>query len=223
MKRAILLAVAFLAFATVTAAPTHAGAILGATSVTSPQGDFGGSAELANIINQTGLSATYTSGITDFDTFTAATTHEDLSGTGFTGTESSGPQQFTFDLGLMSLIDGLAIWNTASVGAITSFRVLYDTDADFGNGTSGELLGSTPLGAAGPAQVFSFGSVSTRYIHVEGLTSLEPPDYYGLGEVAFRSAGVSPIPEPSTLISGGIAVGLMAVAGLRRRRTRSAD
>ena len=203
-------AFAFMAFGAV---PASAGVIIGATSVSSPQGDFGGDFPLVNIINQSGLSAAYTSGVTDFATYTASATHEGLAGTGFTNTESAGPQQFTFDLGSIQSIDAIAIWNTASVGAVTRIEVLFDSDADFGNGTSGVLVAASALGAAGPANVFSFSSTATRFVHINGLATLQSPDFYGLGEVMFSSAA---IPEPGTLAILGL--GLAGLAAMRRRK-----
>ena len=86
MKKIIFIVSIFMA------SSANAGLITSATSVSSPQGEFGGTFQLDNIINQSGLSAGYTSGVTDFTTFTSGTTHDALNGTGFTGTESVGPQ-----------------------------------------------------------------------------------------------------------------------------------
>jgi len=208
-----LSAVMILSFAAFAPRADAATPIVGAVSVTSPQGDSGGTFALTNTINQTGLSALYVSGVTDFATFTASTTHDGLVGTGFTTEESNGPQQFTFDLGTPKPIDGIVIWNTTSVGRITSFNLFSDVDPIFGNGTSAQLLPVTVIGnGGGLGYVFSFAQTNTRYIHVNGTNSLEPPDFYGLGEVAFRA-----VPEPVTLAMSICAVLVLPAVRLRRR------
>lgn len=212
MKRRLVAICIVLAAASI----ANADIMIGAVSVSSPQGNIGGIHDIGNIINQSGLSAAYTSGVTDFATFAAGTTHLGLTGTGFTGSETQGPQQFTFDLGAVTLINGVAVWNTTSVGAISSFSLLADTDSDFGNGVSATLVAATALATPGspvPAQVFSFAPTATRYVHFNGLSSLAPPDYYGLGEVAF-----SVVPTPSAVLLGCIGLG-MASRRLKRRKT----
>ncbi len=189
-----------------------AGVIIGATSVSSPQGSLGPAFGLVNIINQSYLSAAYTSGVTDFATFTATTTADGIDGTGFTNTENSGPQTFTFDLGSIQSIAGIAVWNTASVGRITAFELLADTDADATNGGTTALLPVTALGdGGGLAYLFSFGATNTQFIHFVGTSSLDSPDYYGLAEVAFDKAADSAVPEPSTAMLLSLAAALLLV------------
>lgn len=203
-----------LALATAGASAT---AVIGAIGITSPQGDFGGANALANIINQSSLSAGYTSGVTNFAVYTAATTSGQLTGAGFTATESNGPQQFTFDLGALFDIDGVAVWNTNSVGAITRFEMYADNDDDFSNGVGALILGPSSLATnSASADVFSFGSTQTRYVHLQGLASLAPPDFYGLNEVVFRGqAAGTQVPEPASL---GLAALALAAAGAASRR-----
>ncbi|MEM7457797.1 MAG: hypothetical protein AAF456_25965, partial [Planctomycetota bacterium] len=119
--------------------------IIGAVDITSPQGDFGSVFSLVDIINQVGLSNSYTSGVTDFASFVSTTTHAGLSGSGFTNTSDNGPQQFSFALSGPTYLDGVVIWNSGSAGSITSFEVYADDDQDFGNGTTALLLGPAAL------------------------------------------------------------------------------
>lgn len=191
-----------------------AGVIVGATAASSPEGG-----DMSNVINQSGLSATYTSGVTDFATFTSTTTSAGLGGAvSFTNTQNNGPQTFTFNLGSILSIGGIAIWNTSSAGRVTEFHLLADTDGDASNGGTTSLLPTTALGnGGGLAYVFSFGPISTQFIHVVGTNSLAPPDFYGLAEVAFDQVVDTGVPEPSTLalLSAG------AIAFLLRGRNRN--
>jgi len=106
-------------------------------------------------------------------------------------------------------INALAIWNTVfAIGAINTFALFSDNDDTFANGTTGALLDATPLAFPGnpvPAQVFSFEPTATRFVHINALNTNNPPDLYGLGEVAFSAT--SPVPEPATLalVAAGIA------------------
>jgi hypothetical protein len=211
--------VAAIALAAVAASSAQAGVIVGATSVTSPQGDFGSPYDLINVINQSGLSAGYTSFVTDFDTFVAATTHDGGASlnSGFTNIDAP-PGQFSFDLGAVVSIDALAFWEVQNSGSVHSFNLYADNDQDFTNGV-GPLIGSfsaTGGGFSGPAvsssQVFTFAAVSTEFVHIdvltmEGGTALVP----GIGEVAFRAA----VPEPATLALVGLG---LAGLGFSRRK-----
>ncbi len=202
------------------ASAAQAGPIIQAASVISPQGDFGGLFALANAANQSGLSAGYASGVTDFDTFVAATTHDGGGSlnSGFTG--AGAPGQFSFDLGAVVSVDALAFWEVQNSGSVHSFNLYADSDQNFGNGV-GALIGTFNAvggGFGGPAisaaQVFTFLALSTQFLHIDVLTmqggvGLVP----GIGEVAVRGAAV---PEPGTLAVFGL--GLAGVAMSRRRR-----
>ena len=187
--------------------------LIGATGISSPQGSFPGS-PLEDIINQSGLTNTYQSGVTVFDGFVASTLHTGVAESGFTNTNDNGPQQFIFDLGEVLSIDAIGIWNSGSAGSIISFELLADDDDDFSNGTVTQLLGPTNLDINGAiGQAFEFGPVSTRYVVINGLDTTQPPDFYGLGEVVFRTSVA--IPEPGLSL---IALSSLSICFCRTRR-----
>ncbi|TXI45244.1 MAG: hypothetical protein E6Q52_06025 [Methylophilus sp.] len=184
----------------------QAGVIVQATAISASHPDFGGSYALVNQINQSGLSAGYVAGVTDFDSFVASTTHDGLAAlnSGF----SVGPfGSFSYDLGAVYNIDSIGLWATDNTGSVLNFNLYADSDNDFSNGNSGLLGGFTALGSnyttADPGQAFTFGDVSTRYVHMEILTT-DGGAQPGLGEVVFRTATVVPEPEPLALFAAGL-------------------
>lgn len=180
-------------------------------------------------IDGSGLSQPYTSGVTMFDTWVASTTHNSNSSTTrleLRYTAGVSPM-LSFDLGAEHDINGLAWFEASSrpAGTVTGIKVYADDDFDLSNGNTGLLLdtgtfakpaGWTP-GAALP-NVFSFAQAAqTRYLNLELIYSGAIHNI-AIGEVVFREASVSAVPEPGTyalMLAGLGAVGFMA----RRRRS----
>ncbi len=204
----------FLYFAVVLGSTANASTIIGINAISSPQGDFGSPFALVNAINQSGLSAGYTSGVTDFASYTAGATHSSPGSinSGFTNTRSL-PQIFSLDIGSMQTIDGFAIWANENPGSLTSFNLWADTDNNFGNGV-GSLLGSFNVSGSSTissADVGSFLAVSTQYLHIDATA---PSDLIvGIGEFALRSAAAA-VPEPTSLAL--LTIGLLGL-GFKRR------
>lgn len=184
----------------------QAGVIVQPVTITASEPDYGGSYALVNQINQSGLSAAYMAGVTDFDSYVASTTHDGVGAlnSGF----SVGPfGSFSYDLGAVINIDAIGLWATANTGSVLQFNLYADNDNDISNGAGGLIGGFTAVGSnytsADPGQAFMFAQVATRYVHMEILTTDGGPQP-GLGEVVFRTATMVPEPEPLALFAIGL-------------------
>lgn len=182
-------------------------------------------------INQTGLFTGYTSGVTSWDTYFAGTPLHSRNASvvgewwGFGAT-----QTLKFDFGSTIWLSGIALWNEESFGS-PRFSLL---DGDFKTLLSNQSLTDRPI-ADYPADIFTFGAVSTRYLYlvVSDCTYWAAFDANtcALGEVAFREElglgdpGLpgTTTPEPATVAL--MATGLVGLAGaslLRRRKQQTA-
>jgi hypothetical protein len=190
------------------------GVIRGSTATTD-MGTFTGA--ISNITNQSGLSATYTSGTTDFDSYVSSTTN---SGTNsdyvWQSTTSTG--FVTFDLGASYDLNALALWPViaTNVNAVRNFTLYADTDAD--TSTLGTSLGNfTAVAAVGgnltiQSQVFNFNTTNTRYIQMN-VTSNAGGTRSGLQEVAFAQ----PVPWETDALSV-IGTTLLFAGGVWKKR-----
>ena len=146
---------------------------------------------ISNITNQSGLSANYTSGVTDFNSYVATTTkNSETINDIFLFAGNSGV--ITFDLGASYTLNALALWPMSNTPvAMRDFNLYADTDADTSNlGTSlGSFNSAFPYpGSNQPlAQVFNFGATNTQFVQME-ITSNAGATVTGLNEVAFAEA-----------------------------------
>ncbi len=194
--------------------------VIAPVSVTSPQGSPGGGYDLGNLINQSGMSSPYVSGVTEFVSYTStATQTEDGSDipSGFTDQSGRFPQSIVFTFQAQTLINGIAIWATDNGGSITQFSlvdaannvILGLTNANPGNGTG-----------TNPAQDFFFApfvtsSVTMLIFNTAIGTDAEP----GLGQVAFEATPVTDflVPEASSLAVVAAALVSFFAFGFARR------
>ncbi|MFO0953728.1 MAG: discoidin domain-containing protein [Isosphaeraceae bacterium] len=207
------------------AAPRAASAqaVVGATNVTTNMGNFSSSTPIGNVIDQSGLSTGYTSGVTDFATYIAGNPTHFSASSGLDWISSTGVTtgNVDFDLGAAFTIDRFALWNIGDNDSrnLTGFTLLASPDNTFATTTNlGSFTASTTdPAAAAPAQVFSFTATSTQFVRMQ-ITSNNGSVRTGFGEAAFGQAAA--VPEPSTLALGSMlaAAGLGCAAVRRRRR-----
>lgn len=177
-----------------------------------------GFGSIANTYNQAGLTSGYTSGVTNFDTYIAGDPqHTDIFACcEFFGNSGTNSLRVTYDLGSVTKIDRLALWNEESSG-IGLLNLLASTDGvTFTSLLSGLTPTDNPVGSY-LADVFSFAAISTRYVRFEasGCPQSNPGTFAAcaIGEVAFRAGAV---PEPSSWMMLIAGFGLTGAA-MRRR------
>ena len=145
-------------------------------------------------IDESGLSATYVSGVTEFDTFVAST-HTVSGGSSFTTwfSQTSTTGNFDFDLGGSFSITAMAIWaDPQGIGqTVNEFTLLADDNPAF---TSPTNLGTFSANDGSPnptnfGQAFTFTPTVASYVrmviisnHGSSLTTGFVEAAFGVGE-----------------------------------------
>ena len=165
------------------------GTIIQPVSVTSSKGHFDSRAIPENLINQTGLLdlnlptcsnqsrpcndsgcfASYTSGVTNFNTFIANTVAQNCSGTStwLSNDNTHPPANLDFNLGRELTINKMVIWGNNGLAMIKSISLIGSLMSDFSSPiVLGDFTVNNPTSAIAPPEVFSFPSTSVQYIRV---------------------------------------------------------
>lgn len=192
--------------------------VIQATSVTTDMPGLGNAAgDPNNVRDQSGLSAGYTSGVTDFDTYMGSgILHDAQTANVFGSAGGTTTGTLNFDLGAQQNVSAFAFWNfgSDSPANVVEFSLEISDDDTFASSTNlGTFSANTNLGpgTALPGEVFNFAETSGRYVRMNILSNNGGGNTI-FGEVAFK--GNLAIPEPSSAC-------VLVVAGvflLRRRR-----
>ncbi|MEW5685346.1 MAG: PEPxxWA-CTERM sorting domain-containing protein [Pseudomonadota bacterium] len=217
-----------LALATAAAAalagPAAAGVIIQPKSVTIVSGGTYLGNSPVNIINQSGLSKKYVSGVTDFDTYIASNPlHSTTAGEWL----SDGPTTSAivlFDFGEVVDITGFALFNEdATSMGFTTFRA-GNTPTSLSSYAGNTFREQNPFGVAYGPTVVNHQRVSRRYFAftITGCNAAGAAhNGCGLGEVVFESAQAAPVagvPEPATWAM--MIMGFGGIGAVVRRRNQ---
>jgi len=202
-------------------ATANAGAILQATNVSTNMGEWSSSWLANNAINQSGLSTGYTSGVTDFDTYTASATAQVTSGDTWFSSPGLSSGNFDLDLGSVNTIGSMALWNESQgIGqGVNSFNLFSDINSSFSSAT---LLGSfNAFEGSIFAQIFNFVETEAQFIRLEILSNHGASCCTGIMEIAFEEgSSVSEVPVPAAVWLMGS--GLLGLMGFNRKAKKLA-
>ena len=153
-----------------------------------------------NMINQSGLSEKYKSGVTNFDEYVGGKPKHSADAGEWLSTGPLSMATVTFDLGEVYEFNGVAIWNedASSLSTIIARIPFLGSYSAFGFADARSDLGV----AYGPT-VSRHQNITSRYVTFD-LYGCNRSGFAhngcGLGEVAFRSTKDAPagVPEPAT-------------------------
>lgn len=185
-----------------------------------PAGSFGLVAP--RLFDESGLSARYSNGVTDFAQYAGAgITHLGSSTTNGTGYLAAAGATVDIDLGQQLLVRSLALWNDNDAQGVRNFSLSIADNAAFSNAIA---LGSfvAQYGYANtfltyskgtPAQLFDLNDAVGRYVRIKFETAYSGSNI-NVGELVFGAEAPQKIPEPGALALTGL--GLLVLACRRR-------
>ena len=219
-----MLAAACAAAAVGALAPAHAGPIVSAVNAVVNVG-AGGIGSVQNTYNQNGLLNGYFSGSTGYNTYLTGNPQHSWIGNNiewFTPISAGATYSITYDLGVPLNIDAFALWNEESAGASVISMFASSTNLPgsfvpvFGNSTAPNNPDDMNYGPTS----YGFAAVTARYFQLQGsnctLVTQTGLSMCGVGEVAWRVADASAVPEPSVLALFGAALVGLGVSTRRR-------
>ncbi len=182
---------------------------------------------LDHIRNQSGLSAGYTSLVTNFDTYVGSgPTTQSLSPVDNFMSFLTSSGNVDFNLGGTFTIESFALWNGGQSGVngtssgIRDFQLLVSADSSFSNSISLGNFVANQAPSIGPigAQIFTFAPTSAAFVRLAS-TSTHGAPFTTINEVAFEGTAITAVPEPSSL---ALLFAASTFGLIRLRRTGSA-
>jgi hypothetical protein len=224
------------------ASAAHAGSIIDPVSASTNMGTVSPTA-IDNVLNQSGLTPGYTSGVTDLNTYLNTNPlHDGLVLNGYPpvatddnvwrSAQGVTTGNFDFDLGGSMSIDAYLFWGLGTLAGgrliptnIAGFTLLAADNPSFTNATTIGSFTTDPSGDGDQAsvrvQVFAFSNVVTAsYVRME-ITSNDGDGETAFGQAAFDGvpAVPSPVPLPAAVWSGmTLLVGLGLAGKFRKNR-----
>ena len=195
---------------------TYTGSVLSA-----PAGSFGLVAP--RLLDQSGLSAGYVNGVTDFAQYAAAgVTHLGSSTTNGTGYMAAAGATVDIDLGSTLMLSSLALWNDNDAQGVRNFSLSIADNPAFNNAVSlgsfvaayGSNNAFLTYSKGTAAQVFDLDDAAGRYVRVK-FESAYSGSNINVGELVFGGSAPQAVPAPDSLALTGL--GLLALVTFRRR------
>lgn len=193
----------------------------GGTVLNAPAGAFGLVAP--RLLDQSGLSAGYVHGVTDFAQYAASgVRHVGSSTTNGSGYLAGAGAVVDIDLGATLMVSSLALWNDNDAQGVRNFslsiadNIAFDNAVALGSFTAQYGLANTllPYAKGTAAQMFDLDDAAGRYVRVT-FHNAHTGSRINVGELVFGAGVPAQVPVPGTLALTG--VGLLALAAWRRK------